>query len=106
MINPITILLLITVTGHSLAQFPDNWQTSRAAEVESRHSPRYPTMGIIYTQVQWPRISLVKVWRPNAMQSGDLIWGAQIATLGYALVLSAFVLEWLVRSLTASIQFA
>ena len=101
----LTCLSAITVTGHSLTQLPDNCATE-TAQVESRNSRRYPTIGIIYTQVQCRRIAPVKVWRPNAMQSGDLIWGAQIAILGYALVLIAFVLEGLVIRWTATAQFA
>lgn len=32
------------------------------------------------------------------LQSGDLIWAAGIASLGYTLLLSAFALAWLLRS--------
>lgn len=86
-----------TITGQSIFQLPYNCETSRAAESESYHNPKYPTTGIIYTELEWRRIPSVKVWIPNAMQSGDLIWGAQITILGYALVLLGLVLEWVLR---------
>lgn len=89
------LLLLIAICPSTLANSQDLQPVTSETESSNLNSQRYPGTAIVYARVQW--ICLGKVWVPNAMLSGDLIWGAQIAILGYTLALLAFGVEWVLR---------